>query len=234
MALSRNAMLKRYQRELPRYERASESLVSHIEAILHDLGPNRRLRPVESIKRDVKEFDSLYKKACTWQNRGDVKTVADCFDRIPDIARARIVCRTIEDAEQTARLLTEQQRIITTERTETHSTPDTNESGYRAIHLDVLIDALVDGEPRATLCELQIMTALQHAWALYTLPIYKSLDDVPPLVRHLMREVSDLLNVTDRVVNMLLVELEIARAPSSTARAQKSRKTSAPRASGGR
>jgi putative GTP pyrophosphokinase len=215
MALREDALHKWYKHERRRYERASMNLLTGVQSLLDDFGPDRGIRPVASIEQDVKEFDSFYKKARDWERQGRVRTVEDCFEKINDIARARIVCQTVDDVELIVRLFEEQDRLYYRGKVESHPAPGKDSTGYRAIHIDLDIDAQVEGSMVATPCELQVMTALQYAWGLYTHPMYKDkARDVSPLVATLMRELSDLLNVADRIACQLLMETEGSSPPS--------------------
>ena len=131
-----------------------------------------------------------------------------------DLARARIICQTVADAERVARLMQAQDDVLFTNSTvQVHApSPDAPSTGYRAIHLDLEIDAPVKGAPVATPCELQIVTALQYAWGLYTHKDFYKTESVPPLVAELMRELSDLLNVADKVAGHLIREVEASAA----------------------
>jgi ppGpp synthetase/RelA/SpoT-type nucleotidyltranferase len=209
MTLSRPTIKRRYNAELPRYERARASLVAVVESMLVDLGPRSGIRPVPIIESSVKEFDSFYEKACRFQQEGRIAITEDCFTKIHDIARARIVCNTTEDVDHIVRMVNEQTQLLYTGvETEAHAPART--TGYRAVHLNLDIDVQVGAEMLATHCELQVMTALQYAWGLYTHKDFYKSDDVPPLVATLMRELSDLLHVADCFAGHLIREAEHA------------------------
>jgi ppGpp synthetase/RelA/SpoT-type nucleotidyltranferase len=232
MALSRKVLREHYERELPRYERARENLVATVESLLEDFGSARGIRPIPFVESSVKGFDSFYAKARRLEREKRIASTAECFDTIHDFARARIVCQTVEDAQRISHLLHEQDKVIfrSTE-LETHEPSQGKRStGYRAIHLDLEIDAPVAARRVATPCELQIMTALQYAWGLYTHKDFYKGEGVPPLVEAMMRELSDLLNVADRFAGHLIGEVERASAARSSAgRAATRRRTSAAR-----
>lgn len=230
MALSRETLRRRYRQERSRYDRARKNLDAVVESVLEDLAPTRGIRPVPLVESSVKEFSSFYDKACEFERQGRVATTADCFEEIRDIARARIICQTIFDAEHISRLLLEQDDVyFRNVEMETHApVPGHRSTGYRAIHLDLEIEAQVRGRQLPTACELQVVTALQYAWGLYTHKDFYKGEGIPPLVATMMKELSDLLNVADRFAGHLIGEVEKASAAKRSAGpVTRRRKTSA-------
>lgn len=211
MALTRKALEDHYASEHPRYERASNHLLTTVGSLLEDFGAARGIRQTASVEKHVKQFESFYDKARKWEREGRVTSVDDCFEKIYDIARARVVCQTVDDAERIVRLIEEQDRLYYKRKVEEHPSGSKSWTGYRAVHIDLEIDTPVGGRMVATPCELQVMTALQYAWGLYTRTNYKE-RNAPPLVATLMRELSDLLNVADRFAGHLIREAEKAAA----------------------
>jgi ppGpp synthetase/RelA/SpoT-type nucleotidyltranferase len=210
MPISQRTVHRRYRQQLPRFERARYNLVSIIESVLDDLGPANDIHPVPLVESSIKEFSAFWDKAQRFEQEQRVARAEDCFTEIHDLARARVICQTVADAERIGRLMLERDNILFTNTCmEVHTpTQSTTSSGYRAIHLDMEIDAPVDGRPVATPCELQIVTALQYAWGLYTHKDFYKGERVPPLVGELMRELSDLLNVADKFAGHLIREVE--------------------------
>jgi ppGpp synthetase/RelA/SpoT-type nucleotidyltranferase len=210
MPISQRTVRRHYRQQLPRFERARKNLVGSIESVLEDLGAVNNIRPVPLVESSIKEFPAFWAKAQRLEREQRVTCAEDCFTTIHDLARARIICQTVADAERIGRLMLERDNILFTNtdmqvHNPAHSDPST---GYRAIHLDLEIDAPVDGRPVATPCELQVVTALQYAWGLYTHKDFYKGERVPPLVGELMRELSDLLNVADRFAGHLIREVE--------------------------
>jgi ppGpp synthetase/RelA/SpoT-type nucleotidyltranferase len=210
MSVTRRALERRYSAEHARFKRAQENLVGVVNSVLEDLAPTRGIRPVPMVEGSIKDFPSFWNKAQRLEDEGRVQSAADCFTVIHDIARARIICQTISDADRIRRLMSEQDKVLFSSMQEQiHApTPGIDSTGYRAIHMDLEIDVPVNGKPVATPCELQVMTALQYAWGLYTHKDFYKGEGVPPLVGELMRELSDLLNVADRFASRLIREVE--------------------------
>jgi ppGpp synthetase/RelA/SpoT-type nucleotidyltranferase len=210
MSLKRETLRRRYNDECPRFERTQAKLLEIVRSVLEDLGPQRGVRPDPLLESNMKEFSSFWIKAQRLESEGRVSSASDCFGEIHDFARARIICQTVADAERISRLMVEQENVLfTNAKVQVHAPAlGARSTGYRAIHLDLELDAPVKGELVATPCELQVVTALQYAWGLYTHKDFYKSDRVPPLVGDLMRELSDLLSVADQVASHLIREVE--------------------------
>jgi ppGpp synthetase/RelA/SpoT-type nucleotidyltranferase len=210
MALSKSSVRLIYNRNLDQYERARRRLEEIVRLVLEDVAPGHGIRPVPLVESSVKNFESFYAKALRLEARGRVAKASDCLAEIGDFARARIICQTIDDADRIRRLMIERNDVLYTNATVEVHAPGSGlpSTGYRAIHLDLEVDAIVDGHYLATPCELQVVTALQYAWGLYTHKDFYKGTGVPPLVAEVMRELSDLLNVADKLAGRLLQEVE--------------------------
>lgn len=205
MALSKSALHRRYNKDLERYKRANDDLKRLVERLLTDLSDRYRVRPT-TVFGEMKKFDDFYEKALDKESKGEVTTNAECFEKIRDIARARVVCQTLEDCNRLHQLLLDNQDVFVNEVETELWAPSV--TGYRAIHLSVEVDVNVGGDAFAVPCELQILSALQNCWTLYTHEDFYKGADVGPLVDDLMRELSDLLYVADKVADRLIREVE--------------------------
>ena len=134
-----------------------------------------------------------------------MRNVADCFDEIKDIARTRVICQTLMDVGRIRQLLEQNEAMNVVDEAQVH---DGEERGYRGVHLEVEVNATVDGKPVATTCEVQIQTAVQFAWSLFTHKDFYKGENVPDYVEELMAELSDLLNVADQVAGTLIKAVE--------------------------
>lgn len=95
----------------------------------------------------------------------------------------------------------------------THSSARTKPAGYRSMHYV----CSVDGAPHADFrVELQVRTALQHAWAEVEHDLgYKASDAVPEAIRHRFTRVAGLLEIADAefvsIRNDLIASRELAK-----------------------
>jgi ppGpp synthetase/RelA/SpoT-type nucleotidyltranferase len=218
MGLSKSALSRRFNQEEKRFERAEKELMRVLQETVEDLGSSYKLRPVPLIHGRRKDFESFYKKAQELEAEGRVTDTASCFVEIHDIARGRIICQTLQDCERAKRLL-EDNKDLFVDGVLTIEVHEPSETGYRAIHMDVEVTAQVDGGEVSTPCEIQIVTALQFAWGLYTHADFYKGALVSPVVADLMRELSELLHVADKVADRLIAEVEAAQGPQPPGRA---------------
>lgn len=192
------------------HERARERLHLQLGQLIADLGTDHKVRPVPLIQSDVKAFSAFYAKALTKREHGAVHSVASCFDAIHDVTRARIICQTQDDRDRLMRMLDRDDvggMFADRSAAEIHDT-NTNDRGYRALHYDITIDVPQGAAYVPVICELQLCTALQFAWGLYTHgDVYKS-TSASPLLKELMRDLSDALAVSDAMASRLLAALE--------------------------
>ena len=192
------------------HERAREQLQLQLERLIADLGTDHQVRPVPLIQSDVKAFDSFHAKALKKRKNGEVDTVASCFDVIKDVTRARIICQTQDDRDRLMRMLDREDvggMFADRGAPEVHDAT-TNDRGYRALHYEITVDVPEGTGHIPVACELQLCTALQFAWGLYTHgDIYKG-KGASPLLKELMRDLSDALAVSDAMAARLLAALE--------------------------
>lgn len=205
MAITRSSLSRVWGERSSQYDRAQDELVRVLREVIADLSSNYKVRPVPFIDGERKSFDSFFDKAIRYEGEGRVSKSSDCFDRIKDIARARVICQTLEDVERIKRLLENNAAMAVTGEAQIY---EGSERGYRGVHLEVQVNVTVDGVPVATTCEVQLQTAVQFAWALFTHKDFYKGGEVPPYVRELMEELSDLLHVADEVAGTLIRAVE--------------------------
>jgi ppGpp synthetase/RelA/SpoT-type nucleotidyltranferase len=202
---SRASLKKRWNESELTHERAQAELVRILELLIADLSESYKVRPVPFVTGRVKDFESFYDKAMRYQEDGRASSTEECFSEIKDVVRARVICQTLGDATHIRRMIENERTSLLVIDVQTH---DGSERGYRGLHIESSVDALVRGAKVASACEIQVQTALQFAWNLYThKDIYKGAN-VPTLVGNLMIELSDFLNVGDHIAEMLLKEIE--------------------------
>ena len=217
MGVTKAALSRGWNERAAQYERAQFELLRVLGDVITDLGSAYKVRPVPFIDGRQKTFDSFYVKACRYEGERRVANVGDCFREIKDIARARVICQTLTDVGQVQRLLEENDAMNVVSDAQVY---EGDERGYRGTHLEVEVNATVGGSPVATTCEVQIQTAVQFAWSLFTHKDFYKGGEVPEYVSELMAELSDLLYVADRVAGTLIKAVEAsegAKQPSVAA-----------------
>jgi ppGpp synthetase/RelA/SpoT-type nucleotidyltranferase len=204
LALTKAALRGGFNRRRAQYERANEQLKVILNALLDDLSLRYGMREGLVVMGEPKSFDSFYRKA---KQKYKCQNVEEAFAKVRDLARARVICHTLDDCFRLVDLLSRQDVVLVDPTTIEYQIEDPSDTGYRAIHLEVLVDVPVRGKAVATPCELQIRTTLQEAWGHYTHSDFYKAEEVPPLVRSLMRELSDLLYYTDKQAALLIAEI---------------------------
>ncbi|PLY03837.1 MAG: (p)ppGpp synthetase [Desulfuromonas sp.] len=181
-----------YDRQLPNLEGALHSLYQEIRRLLerHDFTPTIKYR----VKRFDAYFDKLRKNRLRGTGRGN-RSLGDFF-------ALRIICPFLEDIETVERILIANYDVIETERKSTqHSF---REFGYDSVHLMIkpkqqMIKAKLPGV--RNVCEVQLRTILQDAWAEVEHElVYKSDISLPKeSIRRKLASLNATLNLSDLI-----------------------------------
>ena len=207
MAVTRAAAKRIWNARAERHLRAQEELLRVLKQAIKDLSADYELRQVASVHGELKEFDSFYDKAIRYEKKGRVATAPECFEKIGDIVRARVTCQTLSDVERMQKLLQENDELLRGA-VKVFDVKDRTGTGYRAVHLNTAINVAEGNGRVAVPCEIQLHTSLQLAWSFYTHKDFYKGEELPPLIRELMIQLSDLLNVADHVADHLIREVE--------------------------
>jgi ppGpp synthetase/RelA/SpoT-type nucleotidyltranferase len=145
-----------YDQQLPAYKAALQQLAQDVRLILEQQG----LTP--AIKYRIKGFDAYLDKLRKHEKTKDGRRIAT----INDFFGLRIVCPFLEDIETVSSLLTTHFEVLDTEcKANQHSF---REFGYDSVHLSVRLEATQTGRSMPgvrKVCEIQLRTILQDAWA---------------------------------------------------------------------
>jgi ppGpp synthetase/RelA/SpoT-type nucleotidyltranferase len=145
-----------YDQQLPAYQAALQQLAQDVRLILEQQG----LTP--AIKYRIKGFDAYLDKLRKHEKTKDSRRMAT----INDFFGLRIVCPFLEDIETVSSLLTTHLEVLDTEcKANQHSF---REFGYDSVHLSVRLEATQTGRSMPgvrKVCEIQLRTILQDAWA---------------------------------------------------------------------
>lgn len=178
-----------YSRCRPQYEMAQAKVSRKIRKLLieHEINAAVRIR--------VKTFDSYFNKVLRFYNEGRGKDFA-----INDLIGIRIICSFLGDLDAIKQILLQNFKVTDIE--EKSSQFSFKEFGYDSIHLQLMLpQGLITNEiPYSSpMCEVQLRTKLQDAWAEVEHEIiYKK--DSSPLNAQLRRKLASLnasLTLTD-------------------------------------
>lgn len=148
---------------------------------------------------------------------GRVHKVEDTVKVIDDLVGLRITCNNLIDQQRVQEIvrrlpqrksLKKSEAIARQQDSEIDYVTNTKESGYRAIHTNLLVWAGSGAERTQVVCELQIRTVLQDAWGELTHEDTYLAGSIPPIVGPLSRRIADLLAVLDDLAEDLRTELE--------------------------
>jgi ppGpp synthetase/RelA/SpoT-type nucleotidyltranferase len=208
LTVTRDELEPVFEERKQRYVRANRSIKDTLNDFLDDLSARYGVREGLMVVGEAKGFESFFKKAT---DKYDCHSVEEAFDRVRDLSRVRVICHTLDDCYRLLKMLQDQQSLYVDPSKIEDRIREPSETGYRAIHLEVLVDITVDGEQIAVPVEVQIRTILQEAWGFYTHGDFYKGTHVTSVIAKLMREFSDLLLWADKHANLLVEEVASAR-----------------------
>lgn len=191
MKFDRGRLQSAYHELRPAYDRALEQLCASVWDLFerHDISP--------TIKYRVKRFGSYYERI-----KGNVREERGRRGAITDMLGIRIICPFMEDVDRVEQMLASHFNVVETERKSAGHT--FREFGYDSVHL--LISVTKDLLPRALpgtkqVCEIQLRTTLQDAWAEVEHElVYKSDIDLPNLsIRRKLASLNASLTLSDLI-----------------------------------
>lgn len=152
----RGRLQSAYEALRPAYEGALYALYQDLRALLEKSGYS------PTIKYRIKRFESY----CEKLSRSDRSTGEGKVGPVTDLLGIRVVCPFLEDVEEVERLIADNFDVVETVRkAEDHSF---REFGYDSLHLVIHLasdhlETILPGTQRV--CEIQLRTILQDAWA---------------------------------------------------------------------
>lgn len=153
----------------------------------------------------VKTIDSFFEKVAR-------KKYNDPLKEVTDIAGVRIVFLYLVDRPQIEKLIEEEFKVI--ERIDKTTEAEDDRFGYCALHYLVCLGKKASGarydDLKDLICEIQIRTILQDAWAIVAHHLsYKQESDVPKELRRKLNALSGLFETADSQFDSLRKERQI-------------------------
>lgn len=129
------------------------------------------------------------------------KAYQDPFREITDFAGVRIVCLYISDIDRIETILNREFKVI--EKVDKRSGDAKERFGYNAVHFLVKLGKEFSGARydhlKNLVCEVQVRTILQHAWAtIDEHMVYKKRSQVPEEMRQQIYTISEILEDADK------------------------------------
>jgi putative GTP pyrophosphokinase len=154
--LDRSKLKSIYEELYPVYDEILQSIHQQVRAVLESHGS------FPTIKYRVKRFDAYFNKLVK-MSRADQSIGAAV---ITDLLGLRIVCPFLEDLESSERLIKTGFNVVELERK--GSRHSIGEFGYDSVHFLIRIDPIYRKRElpfTSDVCEVQLRTILQDAWA---------------------------------------------------------------------
>lgn len=149
------------------YEKYLPFLTEIRDNIYHKLQKEIKISPFPTYKRRTKNFDSYYKKLL--QKKPEEAEISNRLVCISDMIGIRVICSFLEDIGMVLSQIYSSFEVVEVEQKGVSNS--VNEFGYESVHVLVKIpnDCLPANFsypiPEGLLCEIQIRTMLQDAWA---------------------------------------------------------------------
>ena len=192
------AFRKAYRERKPIYEKAVKEAKKSIAEIKRRHQRKATLR-IAYVDGRVKSDFSIIKKAI---DRGI--RVEDVFDKIDDIVGLRVVVNNLKDVDPFINELEAHPRFTMLERNE-----QPGEKPYKAVHLKVIFTFPYNDQEHSVVCEIQIRTLLQDAWAILThRDVYKNQADLSSLAQVIADHLSGALDTLDHLADRFRDQIE--------------------------
>jgi ppGpp synthetase/RelA/SpoT-type nucleotidyltranferase len=192
-----------YEGEVGTFEDATQALKNLLEGLLNELSSAYGVREGSWVSGKAKGFDSFYEKV----KEGGCTDRDSCLERVRDFGRARVVVQTLDDVYRLKKLLDDQEILVPYWGTEEDYIKKPQERGYRSYHIHVGVEIPVGMKKETILCELQIRSAIQHAWSGFSHKDFYKGGEIPPVYEDQMGEMSSLLASVDRMAAKLIEHL---------------------------
>ncbi|MFH1742151.1 MAG: hypothetical protein ABIH23_24370, partial [bacterium] len=169
-----------------------EQLCSEVQYILRKRLAERTIE-ISTVTGRAKTLNSFLEKI-------QRKTYEDPFSEITDFAGVRIVCLYVSDIPLIEDIIRKEFEIVEKVDKLTDKPPD--QFGYGAIHFVARLGKKMSGarydDLKVLLCEIQVRTVLQDAWAIIDHHlIYKSESSMPKVLRRKLNSLAGLFETAD-------------------------------------
>jgi ppGpp synthetase/RelA/SpoT-type nucleotidyltranferase/Flp pilus assembly protein TadD len=189
--------IEEYKQKRPLYE----SFCNEVKRILIEAF-NQKSASHHTIEARAKTVDSFARKSSKFEKNGTPK-YSDAISQITDLAAVRVIVYTLSDVERACQIVDEIFKIekktdVGEERIEQ------GKFGYQSIHYlirftDERSNLLDFQRYKDLICEIQVRTVLQHAWAEIEHDIqYKSSSDLPRTIERKFLSLAGLIEIADR------------------------------------
>ena len=175
------------------YESAVETVKTQLNIYDSEFSIKFKRNPIHSIESRVKSPQSIIEKL---QRKGLTPSAKSAQANLMDIAGVRVVCYYIDDIYAIAELLSVRDDYKVVKIKDYIKNP--KPSGYRSLHMIVMIPVYLATSRHEIPVEIQIRTIAMDFWAALEHQLhYKTNVVVPPELKTELKEIADTISDTD-------------------------------------
>ncbi|MFP4066554.1 MAG: GTP pyrophosphokinase family protein [Spirochaetaceae bacterium] len=175
-----------------RYRFALQEISTRIDILRQEFESMHEYSPIEHVSERVKSLDSILRKS---QRRALPPTIEAIRESVRDIAGIRVSCSFMNDIYRVAGMLVQQTDLEVVEYKDYIEHP--KQSGYRSLHLTVLVPVHLSDRVERVYVEVQLRTVAMDFWASLEHKIYYKYDHEVP--EHLLEELRSAAEDVDRL-----------------------------------
>lgn len=186
--------VREFQVLMMKYECALSEVRTKFDVLNKELSVITNRNPIESIKMRIKTPVSIYNKL---SNKGVDFTLENINEQLSDIAGIRVICSFVDDIYMLAECLQNQDDITVLQKKDYIKKP--KKSGYRSLHLIILVPIFLTDRKEYMKVEVQFRTIAMDFWASleHKMKYKKNIENQDVIVDDLKFS-ADLINQLDR------------------------------------
>lgn len=186
-----------------RYDFARKEVRTRMEILQQEFESIHEYSPIEHISHRLKTPDSILRKA---HRRGCALSLESIEQNIRDIAGIRVTCSFVSDLYRVASMLVQQSDISVEKYKDYIEQP--KPSGYRSLHLIVLIPVYLSDRVIRMPVEIQLRTIAMDFWASLEHKIYYKYNrEVPQRLRDELHDAASDVEKLDRKMESIHREM---------------------------
>jgi len=180
------------------YHSAIKEVSTKLEILDDEFHVRNDHNPIHHMESRVKSVKSMLEKI---QRKG-WEVSAENMEKITDIAGIRVICNYLDDVYKISEMLLRQNDIELVQEKDYIQNP--KESGYRSLHLVVLVPVFLADRTERVPVEIQIRTVAMDTWASLEHEIkYKNDNEISPeAAEELKKCAEEMAQIDDRMLNI--------------------------------
>ncbi|MEA4921809.1 MAG: GTP pyrophosphokinase family protein [Eubacteriaceae bacterium] len=180
------------------YHSAIREVSTKLEILDDEFEVKNDYNPIHHMECRVKSVRSIFEKL---QRKGRDITI-DTIMTLTDIAGIRVICNYIDDIYTISKLLTKQDDVELIREKDYIAEP--KESGYRSLHLVVIVPVFLSDKTERIPVEIQIRTIAMDTWACLEHELkYKSKGELSPEAQEELKQCARDMAAIDEKMQMI-------------------------------